>query len=291
MITRGKLGRVATEHEILRKSNHPFILSLATSFQSSSHIFFITHYCLGGTKFQITLGELYQLLQRRVLDEADIRFYTCECICALEYLHLSGFIYRDLKPESSFKLTIDILINGDGHIVFSDFDLSITTPSMKPKLSKKKSLVFSKYSQMNSRYLDTNTCVSLRSNSFVGTEEYLCPEIIRGTGHSSMVDWWTLGILIYEMVYGFTPFKGGNRMKTFINVLNSEPKFWKLRDPIQLPPATTETKHKSYPLSVGSVCIDLIRKILVKNEKKRLGAKGGAGQIKGHLFFKGDLIF
>ena len=66
---------------------------------------------------------------------------------------------------------------------------------------------------------------NVRSMSFVGTHEYLAPEIIRGEGHGSAVDWWTLGILIYEMLYGTTPFKGKNRNATFANILRDEVPF------------------------------------------------------------------
>ena len=71
--------------------------------------------------------------------------------------------------------------------------------------------------------IDTKVCTSdFRTNSFVGTEEYIAPEVIKGSGHTSAVDWWTLGILIYEMLYGTTPFKGKNRNATFANILRED---------------------------------------------------------------------
>lgn len=71
--------------------------------------------------------------------------------------------------------------------------------------------------------IDTRSCIAdFRTNSFVGTEEYIAPEVIRGHGHTSAVDWWTLGILIYEMLYGTTPFKGKNRNLTFGNILRED---------------------------------------------------------------------
>lgn len=71
--------------------------------------------------------------------------------------------------------------------------------------------------------IDTKSCIAdFRTNSFVGTEEYIAPEVIKGCGHTSAVDWWTLGILIYEMLYGTTPFKGKNRNATFANILRDE---------------------------------------------------------------------
>ena len=71
--------------------------------------------------------------------------------------------------------------------------------------------------------IDTKSCIAnFRTNSFVGTEEYIAPEVIKGCGHTSAVDWWTLGILIYEMLYGTTPFKGKNRNNTFANILRDD---------------------------------------------------------------------
>jgi protein-serine/threonine kinase len=74
--------------------------------------------------------------------------------------------------------------------------------------------------------IDTKSCIAdFRTNSFVGTEEYIAPEVIKGCGHTSAVDWWTLGILVYEMLYGTTPFKGKNRNATFGNILRDDVPF------------------------------------------------------------------
>lgn len=74
--------------------------------------------------------------------------------------------------------------------------------------------------------IDTKSCIAdFRTNSFVGTEEYIAPEVIKGNGHTSAVDWWTLGILIYEMLFGTTPFKGKNRNTTFGNILKDDVPF------------------------------------------------------------------
>lgn len=120
----------------------------------------------------------------------------------------------------------------------------------------------------DSTYLDTKICSDgFRTNSFVGTEEYLAPEVIRGNGHTAAVDWWTLGILIYEMLFGCTPFKGDNSNETFSNILTKDVKF-------------------PHDKEVSKNCKDLIKKLLNKNEAKRLGSKSGAADIKRHPFFK-----
>ena len=133
MIERKKIKRALTEQEILATANHPFIVTLYHSFQSEQYLYFCMEYCMG--------GEFFRALQNRpgkCLPEDAARFYAAEVTAALEYLHLMGFIYRDLKPESGSSsfvsaprglLTrgppfLDILLHHSGHIMLSDFDLA-----------------------------------------------------------------------------------------------------------------------------------------------------------------------
>ncbi len=177
----------------------------------------------------------YAALQTRpgkCIPEDDARFYAAEVTAALEYLHLMGFIYRDLKPESesrftldkSFMLTkVDILLHQSGHIMLSDFDLSKQSdPGGAPTMIVGRNGA----TATSLPTIDTKSCIAnFRTNSFVGTEEYIAPEVIKGCGHTSAVDWWTLGILVYEMLFGTTPFKGKNRNTTFANILRDDVPF------------------------------------------------------------------
>ncbi|KAL6597297.1 hypothetical protein ACP70R_046737 [Stipagrostis hirtigluma subsp. patula] len=106
------------------------------------------------------------------------------------------------------------------------------------------------------------------SNSFVGTEEYIAPEIITGAGHTSAVDWWALGILLYEMLYGYTPFRGKTRQRTFANILHKDIRF----------PA-------SVPVSLAGR--QLMYRLLHRDPANRLGSDEGANEIKQHPFFRG----
>lgn len=127
-----------------------------------------------------------------------------------------GFIYRDLKPEN-------ILLHQSGHIMLSDFDLSKQSDG-----GGKPTMILGRNGGSSNAFptIDTKSCIAnFRTNSFVGTEEYIAPEVIKGCGHTSAVDWWTLGILIYEMLFGTTPFKGKNRNATFANILSREVEF------------------------------------------------------------------
>jgi serine/threonine protein kinase len=104
--------------------------------------------------------------------------------------------------------------------MLSDFDLSKQSdPGGKPTMIIGKNGT----SSTSLPTIDTKSCIAnFRTNSFVGTEEYIAPEVIKGSGHTSAVDWWTLGILVYEMLYGTTPFKGKNRNATFANILRED---------------------------------------------------------------------
>nr|AHZ63872.1 phototropin [Pilularia globulifera] len=255
MLNRNKVHRACAEREILATLDHPFVPTLYASFQTKTHICLVTDFCPG--------GELFLLLERqpmKVFSEDTAKFYLAEIVVALEYLHCQGIIYRDLKPEN-------VLLQKNGHVVLTDFDLSFIT-SCKPKLispphphGKRK-----KHKNLSPPVFVAEPVTT--SNSFVGTEEYIAPEVITGAGHSSAVDWWAVGILLYEMLYGRTPFRGKNRQKTFANVLHKDLIF-----------------PSSIPASLAAR--QLINGLLHRDPSNRLGSEGGANEIKQHAFFRG----
>ncbi|OAA66527.1 serine/threonine-protein kinase [Niveomyces insectorum RCEF 264] len=175
-------------------------------------------------------GELFHHLQKEQrFDINRARFYTAELLCALECLHGFNVIYRDLKPEN-------ILLDYQGHIALCDFGLC--------KLDMK----------------DED-----RTNTFCGTPEYLAPELLMGQGYNKTVDWWTLGVLLYEMLTGLPPFYHENTNEMYRKIL-SEPLYFPGSDIV--PPAAK----------------DLLTKLLNRNPAERLGANGSA-EIKAHRFF------
>mmetsp|Transcript_30363 Transcript_30363/g.34501 ORF Transcript_30363/g.34501 Transcript_30363/m.34501 type:complete len:377 (+) Transcript_30363:45-1175(+) len=174
-------------------------------------------------------GELFFHLRKETrFSEARTRFYAGEIALALEYLHSKGVVYRDLKPEN-------ILLDHEGHIKLTDFGLS-------------------KHGVMN----------NVKTFTFCGTPEYLAPEILKGTGHQSAVDWWSLGALVYEMLDGAPPFYSKNRKKMFENIL---------KHPV-VPKPHFSDEAKS-----------LVKSLLEVNPKDRLGYTRGAREIKDHPFF------
>nr|AML79158.1 putative LOV domain-containing protein [Ricciocarpos natans] len=256
MVNRNKVHRARAEREILEKMDHPFLPTLYGSFQTRTHVCLITDFCPG--------GELFLLLERqpqKKFREESARFYAAEIVLALEYLHCMGVVYRDLKPEN-------VLVQKDGHVQLTDFDLSFVTAS-RPQLLKPvvPSGRKNKRAKENLRPILLAEPIA-KSNSFVGTEEYIAPEIILGLGHNSSVDWWALGILLYEMLFGRTPFRGRNRQRTFANVLHKDLAF-----------------PNSIPVSLAAK--QIIRALLQRDPKKRLGSDKGAHDLKNHPFFRG----
>eukprot|EP01137_Pigoraptor_chileana_P009746 Opistho-2@58445 len=260
MIERKKIKRVLTEREILATARHPFIVTLCYSFQTEDKLYFIMEYCAGGEFFR-----MLQRLPNKRLTEDQARFYIAEVVLALEYLHVIGFIYRDLKPEN-------ILLHASGHIRLADFDLSkqvdMTGMPSLIKSSPLNSLAARGSASRSSIHIDTRQCASGFTNSFVGTEEYIAPEVIKGKGHSSCVDFWTLGILLYEMLYGSTPFKGVDRTETFERIMKGG---------LTLPKEPAVSRQGK----------DLIRRLLAPEQEQRLGFQHGASDVMRHSFFKG----
>uniref|UniRef100_A0A0D9ZIP1 non-specific serine/threonine protein kinase n=1 Tax=Oryza glumipatula TaxID=40148 RepID=A0A0D9ZIP1_9ORYZ len=253
MLNRNKVHRACIEREIYALLDHPFLPTLYTSFQTPTHVCLITDFCPG--------GELFAVLDRqpmKIFREECARFYAAEVVIGLEYLHCLGIIYRDLKPEN-------ILLQADGHIVLTDFDLSFLTTS-KPHVIKNSTSLKRRRSQ---EFLPPTFVSepSTPSNSFVGTEEYIAPEVITGAGHTSAIDWWALGILLYEMLYGRTPFRGKNRKKTFYNILHKDLTF-----------------PSSIPVSLAAK--QLIHGLLQRDPSNRIGSNAGANDIKQHSFFQ-----
>ncbi|XP_074559233.1 protein kinase PINOID 2-like [Curcuma longa] len=313
---RNKLHRAEIEKDILRTLDHPFLPTLYADFDAAHYSCLLMEFCHG--------GDLHVLRQRqsgRRFPICSAKFYAAETLLALEYLHMMGVVYRDLKPEN-------VLVRDDGHIMLSDFDLSLKcdvvpklhmmqrlggsklsaktsaascVPPMQPVLScfyggdkkakrspprknptaddREREDVEEEEEEKQSE-VDPEVVaepIAARSKSFVGTHEYLAPEVISGGGHGSAVDWWALGVFLYEMIYGRTPFKGDDNEKTLVNIL---------KQPLSFPPSPPPTADLNKYSEDMADARDLMAKLLVKNPKKRIGSTAGSAEIKRHDFFK-----
>ncbi|KAL1556157.1 Serine/threonine-protein kinase d6pkl2 [Salvia divinorum] len=299
LASRKKLLRAQTEREILQSLDHPFLPTLYTHFETDKFSCLVMEFCPG--------GDLHGLRQRQPgkhFSEQAVKFYAAEILLALEYLHMLGIVYRDLKPEN-------VLVRDDGHIMLSDFDLSLRCsvsptlvkfPSLEPDTLRANTTQCIAPSCVQPSCMAPTTCfgprffsgkskkdhkpkndigsqvrplpelmaepTEARSMSFVGTHEYLAPEIIKGEGHGSAVDWWTFGIFLYELLFGKTPFKGSGNRATLFNVVGQ---------PLRFPESPV----------VSFAARDLIRGLLVKEPHHRLAYKRGATEVKQHPFFQG----
>ncbi|KAK3019153.1 hypothetical protein RJ639_003240, partial [Escallonia herrerae] len=209
MVSRSKEGRAGIEREILEMLDHPFLPTLYATVESDRWSCLLTEFCPGGD-----LHVLRQQQPERRFNEAAVRFYASEIVVALEYLHMMGIVYRDLKPEN-------VLVRSDGHIMLTDFDLCLIFESSTsaaqvlddqnlnlpiphpPNVCGQITSVF----VVHSTELLRAICLDLvlpfptrrrrgaielvaeptdaRSMSFVGTHEYLAPEIVSGEGHGT----------------------------------------------------------------------------------------------------------
>ncbi|XP_066280404.1 ribosomal protein S6 kinase alpha-5-like [Branchiostoma lanceolatum] len=221
-----------TERQVLEAVRQcPFLVKLHYAFQTDAKLHLVMDYISGGELFT-------HLYQREYFTEAEVRVYAGEVVLALEYLHKLGIIYRDIKLEN-------ILLDKEGHVVLTDFGLS-------------------------KEFLPGTEG---RAYSFCGTIEYMAPEVVKGghEGHNKAVDWWSLGVLIYELLTGASPF-------TVEGEKNSQSEISK-RIMKTNPPLS-----RSFSAEVK----DLLMKLLMKDPQSRLGSGSRGGEeVKEHPFFKG----
>ena len=190
-------------------------------------------------------GDLYHKLKTdKFLKEDLVKFYSAQIIIALQYLHDLGIAYRDLKPEN-------ILLNEDGYIKLCDFGASV---------------------KLHGTEKDYN---------FAGSPEYASPEMINYQGHTVMTDWWSLGILIYEMLYGFTPFFNLDKDRMYDLIINGSISF-----PEYYTNNENNEEENQIEYNISEEAKSLIIKLLEKDPGKRLGREG-LEEIKKEPFFYG----
>jgi len=222
IIKKDEVEHTMTENRVLQSTRHPFLISLKYSFTTEDRLCFVMEYVNGGELF-------FHLSKERQFSEERTRFYGAEIICAIDYLHKRGIIYRDLKLEN-------LLLDKDGHIKIADFGLC------------KEDIQWG------------NT-----TKTFCGTPEYLAPEVLEDNDYGRAVDWWGVGVVMYEMMVGRLPFYNRDHDKLFELILMDEVRF---------------------PKSISQEAKDLLGGLLIKDPFTRLG--GGpedAEAVKNHTFF------
>eukprot|EP00658_Telonema_sp_P-2_P018633 TRINITY_DN17304_c0_g1_i4.p1 TRINITY_DN17304_c0_g1~~TRINITY_DN17304_c0_g1_i4.p1 ORF type:complete len:317 (+),score=84.85 TRINITY_DN17304_c0_g1_i4:319-1269(+) len=226
------LARVIAEKEVLQRITHPFLVHLHYAFHKGHKIYLCLDLCNGGELF-VHLGRQPGKRFHPVVGG----FYIGEVVAAIAYLHANDIIYRDMKPEN-------VLVCDDGHLKLTDFGLA--------KMG------------VTAMYGGDGGDVT---QSLVGTPEYLAPEILSRQSYGKACDWWTIGILMFELMVGRTPFieQGINRAEMFRRIQTGTFKF-----PAQVP--------------LPDEAQDLISQLLRSNPSERLGSQS-ADDIKAHPFF------
>ena len=270
MLNKNQLMHVRTEREIMTSSNE-WIVNLKYSFQDEYYLYLVMDFLPGGDLMNL-------LMKKEILTEDEARFYTAEMILAVDSVHKLNCIHRDLKPDN-------ILIDKRGHIQLSDFGLSklsdnafypmsVKDPNEPPKkLMNYGNDIITKANQNN------NLNNSLKNKKFhkknrllaystVGTPDYIAPEVFGQNGYGQEVDWWSIGVMFFEMVVGYPPFFSENPNDTCKKIIK-----WKENFSI---PADAELSPEAE---------NLILKMVAPAEN-RLGVKG-VEEIMRHPFFKG----
>ena len=191
-----KIDRIMMEKEIYEKVKHPLICTCEKILDDDSYYYFILDY------YEKSLFDIINVNN----NESIIRFYSAELICVLEYLHINGYIHKDIKPEN-------IMIDNEGHIKLVDFDLSsktnisMTLAPTVPNILYGCCLPKRTHNNIPNIEIKENMIYDddiNHTNRLCGTAEYIAPEIINNEKYNSSIDLWTIGILLYELKYNKT---------------------------------------------------------------------------------------
>ena len=256
-INEGRIKEVFIERCILASLDHPSIIKFYQSFKNQNKLYLLVEFC--------PRGSLLEFLKRQgSLNNILAKHMTAEIVVALEYLRSMQVIHRDLKPGN-------IVLDSHLHIKLIDFatckvlnkDIMAKIAAFRSRNDLLRSMGFNDDSDINMSAIG-----STRMNSLVGTEEYLAPETLSDMGELSYTcDYWSLGVILYQLLCGSTPFKGRSDLETYRNIQKCQE--------ITFKKPNIDEKAK-----------DLIQQLLIKEPTLRLGF-GSIDEIKGHPYFEG----
>ncbi|KAA0184402.1 hypothetical protein HAZT_HAZT005371 [Hyalella azteca] len=267
VIKRNQVAHVKAERDILAESDNDWVVKLYYSFQDADNLYLIMDYIPGGDLMSL-------LIKFGIFMEPLARFYIAELVCAIESVHKMGFIHRDIKPDN-------ILIDRDGHIKLTDFGLctgfrwthNSRYYQRKGDHARQESMDPCGDNDLVCRCNDLKPLERRRrrqhlrclAHSLVGTPNYIAPEVLDRKGYSQLCDWWSVGVILYEMLVGQPPFLANTPAETQYKVLNWE-------SCLRIPKGA----------NVSPEAKDLILRLLTSPEQ-RLGRN--AQEIKNHSFF------
>ncbi|KAJ3592461.1 hypothetical protein NHX12_007588 [Muraenolepis orangiensis] len=271
VLNRNQVAHVKAERDILAEADNEWVVRLYYSFQDRDSLYFVMDYIPGGDMMSL-------LIRMGIFPENLARFYVAELTLAIESVHKMGFIHRDIKPDN-------ILIDLDGHIKLTDFGLCTGFRwTHDSKYYQKGSHVRQDSMEPSDFWDDVSNCrcgdrlmtLEQRStrqhqrclaHSLVGTPNYIAPEVLLRKGYTQLCDWWSVGVILFEMLVGQPPFLAATPTETQIKVINWE-------STLQVPPQVKLTPES----------VDIIARLCCSAEE-RLGGNG-AGEIKAHPFFQ-----
>ena len=265
MHKKNQVLHVRAERDVLSQAKNQWIVELKFSFQDQKFLYLGMEFLPGGDLMTL-------LMARDILPEEDAKFYAAEMVLAIESVHDMDCIHRDLKPDN-------VLIDKDGHIKLSDFGLSkkldlLIKEENDLRLSKSLKNKNNEYNKHLSYAEQFNEFKNIKNKkkrayaySTVGTPDYIAPEVFTRKGYGQEVDWWSLGIIMFEMMIGYPPFYSDSSTETCRKIID-----WK--NNLEIKPE----------VNLSPEAIDILMK-LINDSEKRLG-RNGADEIKKHPFFR-----
>jgi len=230
MVEKEQVAHVRAERDVLVEVDHTWVVKMFYSFQDAENLYLVMEFLPGGDVMTL-------LMKKDTLSEEATRFYIAETALAIETIHKLGFIHRDIKPDN-------LLLDARGHVKLSDFGLC-TGLQKSHRTDYYRDLSQVKSSDFSSNPMDSKrraeTWKSKRralAYSTVGTPDYIAPEVFqtdRKTGYSESCDWWSLGVIMFEMLIGYPPFCSETPQETYNKIM-------KWRDTLEFPPEVPISK-------------------------------------------------
>lgn len=262
MLEKEQIAHVRAERDILVEADHQWVVKMYYSFQDAINLYLIMEFLPGGDMMTL-------LMKKDTLSEECTQFYIAETALAIDSIHKLGFIHRDIKPDN-------LLLDSRGHIKLSDFGLC-TGLKKSHRTEFYRDLSQAKPIDFTSNPMDSKRrAESWKKNrralaySTVGTPDYIAVEIFKQTGYTSACDWWSLGVIMYEMLIGYPPFCSETPQETYRKVMN-----WK--ETLVFPPE----------VPISNEAKDLIQGFCREMDTRIGGINGDFDEVKNHSFFNG----
>jgi serine/threonine protein kinase len=249
VISRDQISNVRSERDILSTTDNAWVVQLRASFQDSENLYLMLEYVPGGDM-------MTALIKRHTFPEHTARFFAGEIALALRSIHLLSVLHRDLKPDN-------VLIGEDGHIKLTDFGLSTNYEKVDSGLQ---TILEEIQDLMNEHYRlrpSSEPKQHIRGNA-VGTCNYTAPELLHGMEPTIASDYWSLGVILFEMLFGYAPFNGKSQHETALRIIH-------------------HNRSLRFPKSnVSPVAVDLIKHLLCDPDQRF-----GFDDLVMHPFFIG----